>query len=165
MPRVHVLEREQRLPGPLDRVFAFFSDAANLDAITPPWVGFRVTVLPKAMEPGAHIEYRLRLVGVPIGWRTRIVSWDPPTGFVDLQERGPYALWEHTHQFEADAGGVWMRDIVRYALPFGPLGALAHRVAVCSALQAIFDYRFARIRELFGNPWPAARLRAEEERR
>jgi ligand-binding SRPBCC domain-containing protein len=163
---VHQLEREQWVPAPLDRVFAFFSDAGNLDTITPRWVGFRiVTPRPIAMHVGAHLEYRLRLAGVPFGWRTRIVSWDPPAGFVDVQERGPYALWEHTHEFRPGEGGVWMRDLVRYALPLGPLGALAHRVAVRAALAAIFDYRFARIRELFGNPWPAARLHTEEERR
>ena len=151
--RIHWLEREQRLPASLDQVFAFFADAANLDDITPPWVGFRfITPLPIEMRKDALIEYRLRLAGVPLRWRTRIVSWDPPHGFVDVQERGPYALWEHTHQFAPCDGGVLVRDLVRYALPLGPLGALTH-VAVRASLAAIFDHRFARIRERFGDPW------------
>jgi hypothetical protein len=155
VPRIHRLEREQRLPASREQVFAFFADAANLDAITPPWLGFRIlTPLPIAMGAGTRIEYRLRLAGVPLSWRTRIARWEPPSGFVDVQERGPYALWEHTHQFDACAQGVWMRDLVRYALPLGPLGAAAHALAVRAALAAIFDYRFARIRERFGDPWP-----------
>ena len=162
---IHVLEREQRLPATPEHVFAFFCDAANLDALTPPWVGFRIlSPLPIAMSRGARIEYRLRLAGVPVRWRTRIVEWDPPRGFVDVQERGPYALWEHTHQFAADATGVWMRDRVRYALPLGPLGEIAHALAVRSSLAAIFDYRFARIRERFGDPWSAARVENQEGR-
>jgi len=163
--KTRVLEREQRLPATPERVFAFFCDAANLDALTPPWVGFRIlTPLPIAMCRGALIEYRLRLAGVPVRWRTRIVEWEPPRGFVDVQERGPYALWEHTHQFAADATGVWMRDRVRYALPLGPLGEMAHALAVRASLAAIFDYRFARIRERFGDPWSAARVENEEGR-
>lgn len=145
--KVHVLEREQWIPAPLGAVFEFFSDAGNLEAITPPWLRFRIlTPRPIAMRVDARIDYRLHLAGVPISWRTRIARWDPPRGFVDEQEHGPYALWEHTHHFEACGGGVLMRDVVRYALPLGPLGSVAHALAVRAALAAIFDYRFAAIR-------------------
>ena len=101
------------------------------------------------MQAGARIEYWLRLAGIPVRWRTAIQSWDPPDGFVDVEERGPYALWEHTHRFAPCSGGTLMRDSVRYALPLGPLGALAHALAVRAALAAIFDHRFLRVRELF----------------
>ena len=139
----HVLRREQRLPGPPEEVFPFFADAGNLEAITPAWLGFRiVTPRPIDMRAGALIEYRLRLHGVPVSWLTRIESWEPPVRFVDAQLRGPYALWHHTHEFEADGdGGTLMRDTVRYALPLGPVGALAHRALVRRDLAAIFDFR------------------------
>jgi ligand-binding SRPBCC domain-containing protein len=152
---VHLLEREQWIPAPLDRVAAFFADAANLEELTPPWLRFRIlTPLPIEMRTDTRIEYRLRLAGVPLRWRTRIAKWDPPHGFVDVQERGPYALWEHTHRFRPLDGGVLMADCVRYALPLGPLGALARTAAVRAALAAIFDHRFARVRERFGSAWP-----------
>lgn len=152
--KVYQLDREQFLPASLDRVFAFFSDAGNLDALTPPWVGFRIlTPQPIEMKTGARIEYTIRLAGVPLRWRTRIAKWDPPRGFVDTQESGPYALWEHTHCFVPCGDGVLMADVVRYALPYGPLGEAAHALAVRGALGAIFDYRFAGIRERFGNAW------------
>jgi ligand-binding SRPBCC domain-containing protein len=140
---LHVLRREQRLPGAPGDVFAFFADAQNLEAITPPWLGFRVvTPRPIEMRAGALIEYRLRLRGVPLRWRTRIAVWDPPRRFVDVQLSGPYRLWHHTHDFEpGDDGGTVMRDTVRYALPFGPIGALAHRLVVRRDLAAIFDFR------------------------
>jgi ligand-binding SRPBCC domain-containing protein len=140
---LHVLRREQHLPGAPGDVFPFFADAQNLEAITPPWLGFRVvTPRPIDMRAGALIEYRLRLRGVPLRWRTRIAVWDPPRRFVDVQLSGPYRLWHHTHDFEPDgAGGTIMRDTVRYALPLGALGALAHRLVVRRDLAAIFDFR------------------------
>jgi hypothetical protein len=149
--RVHVLEREQWIPADRDRVFGFFSDAANLEAITPGWLGFEIrTPVPLALATGARIEYRLRLAGAPLRWRTRIDSWDPPHGFVDVQESGPFALWEHTHRLLPLGGGILMQDVVRHALPLGPLGALAYALGVRAALAAIFDFRFARVRERFG---------------
>ena len=123
-------------------MFPFFGDALNLEAITPPWLGFRVTTPgPIEMTRGTLIEYRLRLHALPISWRTTIAVWNPPHRFVDVQVRGPYALWHHTHDFAPVPGGTLMRDTVRYALPFGPLGALAHRLLVRRDLERIFEYR------------------------
>ena len=146
----HVLRREQRLPRPPQEVFPFFADAGNLEAITPAWLRFRiVTPRPIEMRAGALIEYRLRLHGLPVSWLTTIEAWEPGERFVDMQLTGPYRLWHHTHVFEPDgAGGTIMRDTVRYALPFGPLGAIAHRAFVARDLAAIFDHRVRRVAEL-----------------
>ena len=141
------LVREQRLPGAPGDVFPFFADAGNLEAITPPWLGFAiVTPRPIEMRPGALIEYRLRLHRLPVRWLTTIADWEPGVRFVDMQLRGPYALWHHTHEFEPLAGGgTLMRDTVRYALPLGPLGALAHAAFVGRDLERIFDFRRAAV--------------------
>jgi ligand-binding SRPBCC domain-containing protein len=158
---VHTLRREQRLPGSPQSVFAFFSDAGNLEAITPPMLGFRIAT-PGSIEmrTGTLIEYRLRVHGVPMRWTTAIREWEPPHRFVDEQLRGPYALWQHTHTFHDDgSGGTLMSDVVRYAIGFGPLGAVAQRLLVRRDLDAIFDYRAARVRELLGRnaaPTPAS---------
>jgi ligand-binding SRPBCC domain-containing protein len=151
--RVHRLERRQRLEVPLERVFDFFAQAANLEAITPPWLSFTViTPAPIAMEAGALIDYRLKLHGVPIRWRTRIASWEPPSRFVDVQIRGPYALWEHTHTFERDGEhAVFIGDHVRYALPFGPFGELAHALFVRRDIERIFDHRQRVVAQLLGD--------------
>jgi ligand-binding SRPBCC domain-containing protein len=144
--RIHTLERSQHLPLPPDEVFAFFADARNLEAITPPWLGFRVLAPDEVeMHAGALIEYRLRLHGVPVGWLTQIADWEPGVRFVDVQLRGPYALWHHTHSFTGEPGGTRMRDVVRYALPLGPLGSLAHAAFVHRDLAAIFDFRQAEV--------------------
>lgn len=143
MLRYHVLRREQALPAPPDAVFPFFGDARNLEAITPPWLRFRVLEpAPDAMRTGALIEYRLRLHGIPIAWLTRIDEWEPGVRFVDAQLAGPFALWHHAHEFAPDGrGGTVMRDTVRYALPWWPLGEVAHALLVRRDLAAIFAYR------------------------
>jgi len=144
------LEREQWIDRPLPVVFDFFSRAENLESITPPWLRFRFrTPLPVPMAVDTRIEYTLSLVGIPMRWRTRITAWEPERRFVDVQENGPYALWEHHHFFEQREGGVLMRDRVDYALPLGPLGRAAHFVAVRAVLAAIFDYRFRQVRTRF----------------
>jgi ligand-binding SRPBCC domain-containing protein len=151
--KAHTLRREQSIPASIGRVFDFFSKAENLEVLTPPWLGFRIlTPVPVEMKTGTRIDYRIRLALVPVGWTTRISVWDPPRRFVDVQERGPYRLWEHTHRFEPNGNGVRMTDEVRYALPLGVLGSVIHAAVVRSALRRIFDYRFARVRDRFEEP-------------
>ncbi len=148
--RFYRLEREQWIDRPLGLVFRFFSDAENLGRITPPWMDFQLrTPTPIEMKSGTVIDYRIRLAGFPVRWRTRIDRWDARIGFVDVQESGPYRHWEHFHEFEGIGGGVLVKDRVVYGLPLGPLGRAAHAVAVRATLAAIFDYRFTRVREIF----------------
>jgi ligand-binding SRPBCC domain-containing protein len=144
--RAHLLEREQLIERPPTEVFDFFAQARNLEAITPPWLGFAVlTPEPIAMAPGTLIEYRLRLHRVPLRWLTRIDAWEPGRLFVDRQVRGPYRLWHHRHEFEPHPRGTLVRDRVRYALPLGALGAAARLAFVRRDLERIFDYRRAAV--------------------
>src|SRR5262249_51913108 len=125
------LQREVTVPQSLPVVFDFFSKAENLQALTPPWVHFRiVTPQPIAMRQGAKIEYHLRVRGIGIRWLSEIELWNPPREFVDVQLKGPYKFWRHTHRFEETKGGTRITDLVEYTLPFGPLGRLVHRLQV-----------------------------------
>jgi ligand-binding SRPBCC domain-containing protein len=145
----HGLEREQWLARPIEEVFAFFGDANNLEAITPSWLHFSViTPAPIAMGIGTRIEYSLRWRRLPLRWTTIIEAWEPPYRFVDTQLRGPYRLWHHTHTFQSQMGGTLIRDEVRYRLPLGWLGSALHRLGIHRDLEAIFDERARRVREL-----------------
>ena len=138
-------------------VFEFFSDARNLESITPPWLRFRVvTEGPLELGRGTLIEYRLRLHRLPIRWLTRIEEWQPGRRFVDVQVEGPYELWHHTHAFEpaADPSQTVVRDLVRYALPLGPLGSLAHVAFVRRDLGRIFDFRRDEVGRRLAGPIP-----------
>jgi len=148
---VYTLERTLVVPRPIDEVFPFFADAANLERLTPPLVGFTIlTPPPIVMKAGTLIDYRIRVNGIPLRWRTLIESFDPPHSFVDTQLRGPYAHWHHTHTFREVPGGTELGDRVEYALPLGPLGNIAHALFVKRQLRTIFDYRSQVMRELFG---------------
>jgi len=148
---IRTLVRETFLPLPRPAVFAFFADARNLEAITPASMRFRIlTPLPIEMRAGALIDYRLRLRGIPVRWRTRIEEWVPDRRFVDVQLSGPYRSWRHTHQFEDAEGGTRMRDTVEYELPLGPLGDLAHALFVRREVEGIFDHRNRVIGSLLG---------------
>lgn len=145
---IHRLAREQRVEAPLDDVFEFFSVARNLERITPPWLRFEVTTRePIAMGTGTLIDYRLRLHGIPLRWRSRIEEWEPGHAFVDRQVHGPYRLWHHRHEFEPEGEATVVRDIVHYALPLGRAGAVAAPL-VRRDLERIFDHRRDRVSEL-----------------
>lgn len=146
-----LFETELWLPRPREEVFPFFADARNLEAITPPFLQFQVlTPEPILMRAGLRLDYRLKIHGVPVRWRTEIEAWEPPHRFVDRQLRGPYRLWHHTHIFEERDGGTLCRDVVRYAAPGGPLRPLIERFFVRGDVEKIFAYRTAKLKERFG---------------
>lgn len=145
--KIHRFRCEQWLGRPLEEVFAFFADAFNLERLTPPWLRFRVlTPAPIEMREGALIDYRLRLHGLPLRWRSRIALWEPPHRFADEQVRGPYRRWHHTHRFEPGGEGTTVIDEVDYAV-WG--GSLVDRLLVRGDVERIFAYRRATLeREL-----------------
>jgi ligand-binding SRPBCC domain-containing protein len=147
----HTLVREQWVPQPIDAAFAFFSDPANLQALTPPWLDFRITESPAQLQVGSLIRYKLRWHGLPVRWTTRIAEWQPPHRFVDIQLSGPYALWHHQHQLTSAGAGTSIRDEVTYALPLGALGNIAHSLLVRKDVERIFDYRIQRMRQILGS--------------
>ena len=148
---IYRIHREIWVPRPLPAVFDFFSRVENLERITPPWMRFRIlTPLPVEMKKGATLAYALRVRGIPLQWLTKIECWNPPFEFVDVQAKGPYRFWRHTHRFSEVDGGVSISDLVEYALPFGLLGQLVNRFQVAGDLSKIFDYRTERVRALLG---------------
>ncbi len=146
----HRLSASQFIARPIEDVFDFFSRPENLGRITPASMGFEFLTDDRDMRDGLEIRYRIRpLLGIPMTWTTRITDYEPPIRFRDLQLKGPYARWEHSHTFEAVAGGTLVRDEIVYAVPFGPLGDLANRLVVRGELQRIFRHRAETIRTVF----------------
>jgi len=148
--KVHYLRKEQIIHRNLSDVFAFFEKPENLSRITPPGMGFEIlTPTPIKMRAGAIIDYTVKAFGLRTHWRTLIADYDPPNMFVDIQLKGPYTFWHHTHSFERVDSGTLIRDEVRYCLPFGVLGGMVHSLFVKRELERIFDYRSSVIENIF----------------
>ena len=150
---VHVLERYQQLPVSLQEAWEFFSAPGNLQTITPPYMGFEVLSDSgsKKMYPGQIISYYVKpVLNLQLLWLTEITHVKEPEYFVDEQRFGPYKFWHHTHFFREIPGGIKMRDLVHYKLPFGPLGNLVHALFIKKRLAEIFEYRRKVLEEKFG---------------
>jgi ligand-binding SRPBCC domain-containing protein len=143
-----------RVSADLDTTWRFFSTAENLTRITPAWLGFTMDMpTPVTIVADTTLDYKIRWMAVPIRWRTKIIEWSPPRQFIDLQVRGPYALWHHQHTFtpgHEQGGGIECFDRVIYRLPFGPIGTIAHGLTVRNQLLEIFRHRRKVIGEVLG---------------
>jgi uncharacterized protein len=153
--REHVLIREQWFDQPLETCFEFHSSIENIERLAPPSFKFRIVKTSHSkLDKEVTLDYRLRAMGLPMRWRTEITEFNPPTFFSDRQVIGPYALWEHTHEFFAIDGGTLARDTVKYILPFGAIGTALGLFLVQKDLDGIFSYRRKKLVELLGGPQP-----------
>ena len=147
--KIYHLRTELWLPHSRDKIFQFFADPGNLERLTPGWLHFEIlNEASPIMRAGARLDYRLRIHGVPIKWRSEISEWNPPHRFVDRQTSGPYRLWVHEHTFDEEAGGTLVSDNVQYSVPGG---ALVQKFLVAPDLVRIFKYRHTVLKALF-NP-------------
>lgn len=150
MKKNYVFESRLWLPATGEEVFEFFSKAENLQKITPSWLNFKIlTPLPIKMTQGSFIDYRLKLFGIPIRWKTEISVWEPPHIFVDSQVKGPYQTWIHTHRFDSESGGTMMTDRMEYMPKGWFLAPLLNRLFVKQNVSRIFDYRRKEILRIF----------------
>ncbi|GAB4175444.1 MAG: SRPBCC family protein [Calditrichia bacterium] len=146
----HIYQNEIFLPATLEQAFAFFQNVQNLAKITPPWVHFEIiTPPPLDIYEGREYEYKLKVNGIPMHWKTLISVWEPPHRFVDVQLKGPYKTWVHEHSFFERENGVLMIDTVRYQLPLGFIGELIHIMQVKKFIKQIFEYRNQIISAVF----------------
>jgi ligand-binding SRPBCC domain-containing protein len=155
--KIYNFRCEQKLPIDINMAWNFFSSPDNLSKITPPHMGFEITgnLKPEKMYAGQIISYTVKpLAGIPMTWVTEITHVNEPFFFVDEQRFGPYRFWHHQHHFREIPGGVMMSDIIHYAIPMGPLGAIANSLIVKKELENIFGFRKKTLESLFGTIKP-----------
>jgi ligand-binding SRPBCC domain-containing protein len=148
--KLYTLKHQQLIRRSLTEVFEFFERPENLAKLTPVQLGFEIlTPTPIEMKSGVLIDYTIKLFGIRLRWTTLITAFDPPNSFVDQQLKGPYSFWHHTHTFRQTIEGTIITDEVRYVLPFGLLGRMAHALFIGRQLKRIFGYRAEYIENYF----------------
>jgi ligand-binding SRPBCC domain-containing protein len=181
---MHTFHSQQWLPLPTELVFAFFANPANLPRLMPAWQQARIeeativspppllspSALAKALSTfaaGAGTRLTLSFRPIPFSpvrlkWQAEIDSFAWNHQFSDVQLRGPFAHWHHTHTLTPETligesgnaiPGTLVRDEVQYQLPLGKLGDLAHPM-IARQLRRTFDYRHRRTRELLAAAVP-----------
>lgn len=150
--KTYRISTETLLDAPIKEVFDFFSKAENLEQLTPKTLKFKIlTPLPIEMRMGALIDYKIKIRGVPMTWKTEISIWEPGNRFVDRQLKGPYKQWIHEHRFISEGSKTRMFDTVDYVLPFGPLGQILHALFIRREVEGIFRYREIAINQWLAN--------------
>jgi ligand-binding SRPBCC domain-containing protein len=144
-----VFEASQMLPRPVEEVFDFFRDPANLVRISPPELHMRLVEGPAQLELGARVVLQGQRWGIPQRVVSEITALEAPATFTDTQVEGPFAKWAHTHRFEAVPEGTRVSDRIEYEPPTGLLGLVARAGIIEHDLRWIFEFRAAKLKELF----------------
>jgi len=153
--KLYTLTRRQIVKKPLHEVFPFFSKPENLQLLNPKNLGFHIlSPSPITMREGAIIDYVITIAGFPVRWTTMITCYEPPYRFVDLQLKGPYSYWHHTHTFSETDDGTIITDEVMYSMPLGAIGRIVHGLYVEQQLNTIFDRRSSMIETIFTDHIP-----------
>jgi ligand-binding SRPBCC domain-containing protein len=150
--KIYYYKTEQFLSTDINTAWNFFSSAKNLARITPPELDFNIltALAEKDIYQGMLIEYTITpLFGILLNWQTQILTIKKPEMFIDKQLKGPYKIWEHSHEFIQTEKGVLMKDSVKYLLPFGILGNIAHSLFVRRKIERIFNYRKQVLNKIF----------------
>ena len=138
--RLKIFHRRTRIAAPVEALWAWHASPDALQRLVPPWEHVEV-IGPSGIEEGQQVTLRMRFGPLSLRWVSRIDQVIPGRQFRDVQLRGPFAYWQHTHRFEPDGpAAAFLDDRIVYALPFGPLGWLGQGL-VRRRLERMFDYR------------------------
>ena len=136
--------------APVDAVFAFFDDPANLPRLMPPPVRIRlVRIDPAPPRAGSLFEFEYGFGPIRRSWLIRLVERVEGQGFVDDTIAGPMRRFHHSHTFTpARRGGTWIEDRIDYHVgPDGLVGS-ALDLAAGIVMRLTFIWREARQRRL-----------------
>jgi hypothetical protein len=147
---MHILTKTTIINKSLSEVFEFFSNAENLNKITPPDMQFKIlTPLPIIIKKGTLIDYKIKVSGIPFNWQTEITEWEPNKRFTDKQLKGPYRVWIHEHTFEEKDGKTIMNDHVQFLSPGWFLEPIINKLFIEKKVKGIFTYREKILNNLF----------------
>lgn len=137
-----IFSKRSEISAPVDDVFQWHARPGAIERLSPPWDPLEIISRTGGIEAGAEVKMKLKAGPVPVKWHARHVDYIENRLFKDIQVKGPFSRWTHTHRFEDVRGTTCMlEDIIEYALPGHPMGTALMAPFVEKKLNQIFIYR------------------------
>lgn len=170
----HTFHSSQWVPFPVELVFAFFANPANLPYLLPAWQRARIESSrliappPRPLAENPALRFQSPAAGVgsevvlsfrPVRgvfirsrWLARITEFTWMSHFSDRQLTGPFAYWHHRHGVVREerngTSGTLVTDDVEYEPPMGPLGEFVHDSIIRPQLDSLFAHRNQKLDEI-----------------
>lgn len=140
-----IFERTVRLPASAQEAFDWHARPGAFERLAPPWERIDVLARRGGIEDGAWLMLEHWLGPVWLTMEAEHFGFVAGREFNDRLIRGPFARWEHCHQFSDTAGGSGceLTDRISFALPGGAVGDALGGGLVRRRLARMFAYRHA----------------------
>lgn len=129
------------LPVSVEEAFAYHERPGALLRLIPPWESVEIEHSDQSIRTGSQVILKTSIAGIPVRWVAEHTEYDPPHHFADTQRSGPFASWDHRHEFEESGRYSLLRDSIKYRVPLGAMGRVLGGGMALSTLEKMFAYR------------------------
>jgi uncharacterized protein (TIGR01777 family) len=131
-----------RIRASAAEAFRWHTRPGAFQRLTPPWEQVRVLSQSGGIRDNDEVTLETFIGPFAVRWVALHQDLIEGVQFRDVQVKGPFARWEHTHRFTPDGeGAFWMEDTIDYELPIGALGRIIAGPTVAAKLARAFHYR------------------------
>jgi uncharacterized protein (TIGR01777 family) len=135
------------LPVPMEEAFAYHERPGALKRLVPPWESVEIERSDGSLDVGSRVVLTTRVFGYPVRWVAEHTEYDPPHLFADTQISGPFASWDHRHEFQSEGVGCSLKDQIAYRVPLGALGAMLGGGKALKTIERMFAFRHRLTRD------------------
>ncbi|TWU23080.1 Epimerase family protein [Novipirellula galeiformis] len=146
MSQKHRYQVTTPLAVTVEDAFAYHQRRGALQRLIPPWESVAIESSDDSLSVGSRVVLTAKIAGLPLRWVAEHTEYDPPHRFADTQVSGPFASWDHQHEFRnldptASGNLSSLTDTVEYQLPAGALGNGVGNAMARKKLESMFAYR------------------------
>jgi len=126
---------------PADVAFAWHARPGAFERLNPPWAPVRIVEKTGGIETGSRVVLAINFGPFSFRWVAEHRDYNAGRQFKDVQIAGPFAQFEHTHNFISRGRHCILEDRIEYQLPFGILGKIFGGPMIRAKLKNTFEYR------------------------